>query len=145
MSGVDGDLSFDLHRLTHRLDTAADRLLDSTLGLSYRRFLALLLIGELREPTQRALAEALGVTEPSASRMTAVLADAGYVETTTVPGRGNRRRLQLTPAGKEAVARSRELLERRFADLVDRSGVPYEAYSRHTRALLDALGDQDPE
>jgi DNA-binding MarR family transcriptional regulator len=136
---VDGDLSFDLHRLTHRLDRAADRILDDALGLSYRRFLTLLLVGELNEPTQRALADGLGITEPSASRMTAVLADAGYLEATTARQGGNRRRLRLTPAGKDVVTRSRELLERRFADLVARSGVPYATYSGYTRALLAAL------
>ena len=57
---MSGDLSFDLHRLTARLDRAADRILTETLGLSYRRFLALLVVGELQAPTQRALADALG-------------------------------------------------------------------------------------
>lgn len=140
---MDGDLTFDLHRLTHRLDQAADRILGDELGLSYRRFLTLLLVGELTEPTQRALANALGITEPSASRMAAVLADAGYLEAGTASQGGNRRRLRLTATGKELVARSRELLEHRFADLVARSGVPYATYSQHTRALLAALdGDE---
>jgi DNA-binding MarR family transcriptional regulator len=140
---VSGDLSFDLHVLTSRLDKAADRILEHAVGLSYRRFLALLLVGELGTPTQRALAAALGVTEPSASRMTGVLADAGYLDASNAPRGGNRRELTLTPAGKEVVEASRELLERRFADLVTRSGVPYASYSRHTRALIAALADND--
>ena len=137
-----GDLSFDLHRLTARLDRAADRILDETLGLSYRRFLTLLLVGELDRPTQRALADALGVSEPSASRMTSVLVEAGYLQIGPAPQGGNRRQLSLTPAGKEAAKRGRELLERRFAELVERSRVPYTAYHRHTRALLAALSDE---
>jgi DNA-binding MarR family transcriptional regulator len=139
---MDGDLTLELHRLTHALDRAADQILRSTLGLSYRRFLALLLVNELSEPTQRALAGALGITEPSTSRMAAVLAEAGYLRASTARRGGNRRRLELTPAGKEIVARSHALLEERFADLVRRSEVPYEIYSRYTRALLVALGDQ---
>ena len=44
-------------------------------GITYSRFLALEPdIGELGVSTQRALADALGVTEPSISRMVGVLA-----------------------------------------------------------------------
>jgi len=37
------------------------------------------------------------------------------------------------------VERCGHLLEGRFEDLVRRSGVPYEAYERHTRRLLNQL------
>lgn len=37
------------------------------------------------------------------------------------------------------VEQCRELLEHRFADLVERSGVPYVDYARHTRLLMAAL------
>ena len=141
MARMTGDLGFELHRLTAQLDRAADRILDAALGLSYRRFLTLLLVGELQDPTQRALAEALGTSEPSVSRMTAVLAEAGYLDVTPSPQGGNRRRLSLTPSGKEAVERSRDLLDGRFARIVERSGVPYVDYSQHTRALLDVLAE----
>jgi len=70
---MDSGLSVDLHRLTARMDRAADRFLSEAYGVSYRRFLTLLLVGEFGMPTQRALAEALGVSEPSVSRMTGVL------------------------------------------------------------------------
>jgi DNA-binding MarR family transcriptional regulator len=133
------NLSFDLHRLTARMDRAADRILSDAMGLSYRRFLALLLVQELGSPTQRALADALDVTEPSVSRMTAVLVEVGYLDAGVPLGGGNRRQLTLTPAGRHAVTSARDLLEARFAELVARSGVPYAAYSRHTRALLEAL------
>lgn len=133
------DLSFDLHALTARLDRSADRILRAEYELSYRRFLALLLIGELGAPTQRALAERLGVTEPSVSRMVGVLADSGLVEAQADPAGGNRRCLSLTPSGNQLVEQCRELLEHRFAELVERSGVPYLEYARHTRLLMAAL------
>lgn len=142
---MDSALSFDLHQLTARLDKAADRILADALGLSYRRFLTLFLVGELGSPTQRDLADALGVSEPSTSRMTAVLAEDGYLTVDIPPQGGNRRQLNLTPAGKAAVEQSRDLLETRFADLVSRSGVPYADYSRHTRALLAALADSQEQ
>ena len=71
---VERNLSFNLHVLTARLDRAADRILRAEHNVSYSRFLALTLVGELGASTQRALADPLGVTEPSVSRMTAVLA-----------------------------------------------------------------------
>lgn len=139
---MDGALSFDLHALTSRLDRAADRILRSEHDISYRRFLALYLVTQLAEPTQRALAEALGVTEPSVSRMAGVLADTGYLDTGIDTAQGNRRRLSLTAEGKELVERCRELLEHHFTRLVEHSGVPYDEYARHTRMLLTALDAQ---
>ncbi len=68
------DLSFDLHTLTARLDRSADRILQAEYDVSYRRFRTLLIVGELGTATQPALAEALGVSEPSVSRMAGVLA-----------------------------------------------------------------------
>lgn len=140
---MDGALSFDLHALTSRLDRAADRILRSEHDISYRRFLALYLVTQLEEPTQRALAEALGVTEPSVSRMSSALADSGYLDTGSDAAKGNRRRLSLTPEGKELVEQCRDLLEERFTRLVDHSGVPYDEYARHTRMLLTALDAQE--
>jgi len=97
-------------------------------------------VGEFGMPTQRALAEALGVSEPSVSRMTGVLVKAGYLEAGSDPAGGNRRQLSLTPVGKELVEQCRELLERRFVELMKLSRVPYADYARHTRQLLHALG-----
>lgn len=139
-----GDLSFDLHVLTARLDRAADRILQAEHGVSYRRFLTLLTVGDLGTATQRALAERLGVSEPSASRMTGVLAEAGLLEAPADPAGGNRRQVTLTPAGKRLVKDCLELLEHRFADLVERSGISYDDYARHTRLLIEALNEDTP-
>lgn len=140
-----GRLSFDLHALTARLDRSADRILQAEFGLSYRRFLALLAVGESRATTQRELAQKLGVSEPSASRMTGILAATGLLDSRPDPAGGNRRRLTLTTAGTQLVESCRELLERRFADLVQRSGVSYAAYARDTMLLMEALGARQAE
>lgn len=136
---MERDLSFDLHALIARLDRAADRILRSAYDLPYRRFLALVVVGGSGEVTQRELAEALGVTEPSASRMTGVLVEAGLLTAGPDPAGGRRHRLQLTPAGKDMLECCRELLEGRFAELVNRAGVPYRDYARHTRQLIATL------
>lgn len=132
-------LACDLHALTARVDRSADRILAAECGLSYRRFMALLILGELGTATQRALAEQLGVTEPSVSRMAGTLAESGFLDLRPDPSGGNRRRLTLTREGKHMVKRCQRLLERRFEQLVRRSGVPHAQYAEHTRMLLDAL------
>ncbi len=136
---VGTELSRDLNRLTARIDLAADRLLADEYGLSYRHFVTLLLVGQLTAPTQRALAEAMGVSEPSISRMTKVLRHAGLLDaSTTGLSGGNRRQLGLTPAGKDVVEQCRGVLELRLVGLAARSRVPYAVYLRQTRQLLQA-------
>lgn len=137
-------LSFSLHALTARLDRVADRILLAEAGVSYARFLALFMVGELGATTQRALAERLGVTDPSVSRMTAALVRARLLDAVPEPAGGNRRQLSLTSEGKELVERCASLLESRLVALVHSSGIPYTEYTRHTNQLLAALatGDQ---
>lgn len=138
MAGVPAALSYELHKLTARLDRVADGLLRSHEGVSYSRFLALFAVSQ-GAASQRELARWLGQTEPSTSRMVGVLTAMGWLNATRVNGAGNRRRLQLTESGVEIVARCGRLLEAGFEDLVKRSGVPYTAYQRHTRRLLSQL------
>ena len=141
---MSSDLSFDLHALTARLDQAADRILQAEHGVSFRRFLALWHVGGLGAGTQRQLAGAMGLSEPSISRMAGVLAHTGLLEVLPDPMGGNRRRLSLTPAGEALVSQCRALLEQRFALLVEHSGVPYAEYARHTQLLIAALDGQPP-
>jgi DNA-binding MarR family transcriptional regulator len=135
---VPAALSYELHKLTARLDRAADGLLRSHAGVSYSRFLALFAVSE-GAVSQRELARWLGQTEPSTSRMVGVLAQQGLLSAITVPGAGNRRRLQLTESGADLVDRCGRLLEGRFEELVERSGVSYASYQDHTRRLLSQL------
>ncbi|GAB3161801.1 MarR family winged helix-turn-helix transcriptional regulator [Microbispora hainanensis] len=133
---MERNLSLNLHVLTARLDRAADRILRAEHGISYSRFLALTLVGELGASTQRTLADYLGVTEPSVSRMTGVLAADGLLDVQPDPAGGNRRRLSLTDEGKRRVASIRQEFEDRLAAVVAESGVPYAEYAEHTARLL---------
>ena len=136
---MDQDLSRCLHAVTARADRAADGILRTESGISYKRFLALYAIREEGTATQRAVADRLGVTEPSTSRMMKVLVAEGLVSVEGGPVRGNRRHLRLTSAGAEVVDTCGELLERRFAELVQAAGVPYRRYRDDTARLLAAL------
>jgi DNA-binding MarR family transcriptional regulator len=144
---VSDSLSYDLHKLTARLDRAADRILQEREGISYSRFLTLFAVSN-GAANQRALAVWLGQSEPSTSRMVGVLASERLLDARRIPGGGNSRRLQLTSAGAELVERGSRLLEGRFAELLERSGVSQRSYQRQTRRLLgqldaDAQGQPD--
>jgi DNA-binding MarR family transcriptional regulator len=125
--------------LTARLDREADRILRAQQGMSYSRFLLLWAVGELDGPTQRALAEWLGLTEPSVSRMTALLASEGLLVVEDDPRGGNRRRLVLTGTGEEVVVRCGTLLEDKVDALVATAGLSYDAFRRDTAKLPAAL------
>jgi DNA-binding MarR family transcriptional regulator len=136
-------LSYDLHKLTARLDRAADRMLQDSEGISYSRFLTLFAV-KSGAANQRALALWLGQSEPSTSRMVGVLAAEGLLSARRIPGGGNSRHLELTTDGAELVARAGRLLEGRFDELVQRSGVSLASYQRQTRRLLDQLDLEVP-
>jgi DNA-binding MarR family transcriptional regulator len=142
---MERNLSFNLHVLTARLDRAADRILRADRNVSYNRFLALTLVGELGASTQRTLAEYLGVTEPSVSRMTAVLAADGLLDVQPDPAGGHRRRLSLTDEGKQLVASVQQGFEGRLAAIVEKSGVPYAEYAEHTARLLTTFDQMERE
>jgi len=133
------DLAYDLHVLVARLDASADKILQATHGVTYRRFLAMLALRDLGGTSQRALAERLDVSEPSASRMSAVLAGASLGRIEPDPAGGNRRRVTLSDRGHSVTDACLQTLEGRLARLVERSGVPYAAYALNTRRLLAAL------
>lgn len=136
---MERNLSFALHVLTARLDRMGDRLLRGEHGISYHRFLALVFVSELGASTQRALADQLGVTEPSVSRMTAVLVADGLLNVEPDPAGGNRRKICLTEKGSQLVASVRHDFEDRLAGFVEQSGVPYAQYAAHTERLLHTL------
>jgi DNA-binding MarR family transcriptional regulator len=137
-------LSYELHKLTALLDQAADQTLRREQGISYARFLALFAVGQTNG-SQRDLARWLGQTEPSTSRMVTILSKDGLLEVIRIAGTGNRRQLRLTETGEELVERCGRLLERRFEELVLRSGVPHVSYQRHTRRLLQQLDNQQQQ
>lgn len=141
---MDRDLSRDLYTLTARLARAADRILQAQEGVSYSRFLTLFAVGELGVTTQRALAQWMGLTEPSVSRMTRVLAEAGLLDARVGEHGGNRRRVELTAGGRQLVRRCGALLQGRLAALVAAAGVSYGEYATATRRLLDTLDESPP-
>ena len=120
------NLGLELHTLVSRLERAGDRILRTEHRLSYRRFMVLVMVGELGVSTQRALADALAVSEPSVSRMVAALADTGLLAVVPDPAGGNRRQINLTDAGRALVDHAGTDLIQRLTELVESSGVPFD-------------------
>lgn len=127
-----------LHAVVFLLDRAAEGILPE-LGLTYSRFLMLLTIERLGGATQRAIAEALGVTEPSASRAIRGLQESGLAAADSTPGSGNRRVVTLTDKGQRVVDEAAEHLERSFATLLDHAGLKQADVLAITGPLLRSL------
>src|SRR5690606_27175379 len=110
------DLAFELHDLVRTLDAWADRALRGV-GLSYHRYVVLLILSEHPDLTGRQLAGAVGVSEPAMSGQTRALLADGLVTNTATAGAGNVRRWRLTAAGTSRLAECSDLL----GDSLDRN------------------------
>lgn len=134
--------AYALHVVVNLLDRSADEILP-TLGLTYARYLTLLTIERLGEATQRAIAEAVGVTEPAVSRTIRALQDAGWVDAAAVAGAGNRRFVRLTASGQDVVNRAADELERAFAGLLDGAGLSTKDVLAVTDPIIARLAEED--
>lgn len=133
-------LAHDLHTLVRALDRSAEARL-APFGISYQRYLALLIIGRGDGLTQRELAAALGQTEATASRTSAALSEAGLVEASRTPGNGNRRSLALTAAGEDLLSQASERLGSDFDSVVRETGQDPDLIAEHVRHLTAIIED----
>lgn len=132
------DLAYELHDLVRTLDRAAEGILRPE-GLSYRRYLALVIIGEHAGVSGRELAGALGVTEAAVSGIVRRLLDDGLIRDLTVAGAGNIRRLALTDDGADLRDRCSELLGWSFDRNVRRIGIDPHELAATIRAIHDEV------
>lgn len=103
-------LAFALHRATVLVDRAADLFLRARHDVSYSLFSVLLLIGTHDGPTQREVADMLGVSRASITQRVAELRRRGLVLAEAHPTDARAVTLTLTPEGGT-------LLERAWRDL----------------------------
>jgi DNA-binding MarR family transcriptional regulator len=135
--------AYALHAVVALLDRSADQILPS-LGLTYSRYLTLLTIERLGEATQRAIAEAVGVTEPAVSRTIRSLQDDGLVAAKVIPGTGNRRAVTLTKAGQRLVDLAADQLESAFGGLLRAAGLTASDVLAVTDPIIKLLADEEP-
>lgn len=132
------DLAYELHDLVRTLDLAAERILRPD-GLSYRRYVALVIIGEHPGVSGRDLAGALGVSDAAVSAIVRRLLGDGLVRDLTVAGAGNIRRLALTDGGAELRDRCSALLGSSFDENVRRVGIDPHELAATIRAIHDEV------
>ena len=93
-----------LKRLGERLQSQTQRILDGyELPIQAAQFPFLAAIDRLEAATVGELAEAVGVTQPAATRALAQLAEAGYVEIVQAEGDQRRKSVTLSRQGKRLV------------------------------------------
>jgi DNA-binding MarR family transcriptional regulator len=121
------------------LDRAADHLLQTQVGISYKRALFLIILQHSGTVTQHELAVALGYSDPAVSTMLVELAKDGYIETTRSKTHGRKHLVTITPKGNEVVALARHLLDAHFDQLLVIAGVDAQQLQEITGRLYQAL------
>jgi DNA-binding MarR family transcriptional regulator len=121
------------------MDRAADHLLRTHIGISYKRALFLTVLQQCGTVTQHELAVALGYSDPAVSTMLVELAKDGYIQTTKSPEHGRKRLVTITPKGSEVVAKGRQLLDLHFDQLLVIAGVDAQHYRELTEQLYQVL------
>src|SRR2546430_17719440 len=107
---MDTSLAYLLGKLMFEIDRAADQLLQTHVGISYRRFLFLTVLQHHGTVIQHELAVALGYSDPAVSTMLVELARDRYIQTAPSPEHGRKRLVTTTPTRNEVVAKRRQLL-----------------------------------
>jgi DNA-binding MarR family transcriptional regulator len=126
-------------RFLFELDRAADRLLQTQVGISYKRAHFLIVLQHGGTVTQHELARALGYSDPAVSVMLVELVKEGYVQTAPSATHGRKRLVTITPHGTAVVAKARELLDTHFDQLLVLAGVDAQEYRVLMERLYEAL------
>ncbi len=132
------DLAHELHDLVRTLDRHAERALRPH-GLSYHRYVALIITSEHPGITGRQLAGALGISEPSTSALVRQLVSAGLLRDAAPHGAGNVRHLEVTDLGRTTRQRCTDLLGGALERSARRIGVDATELATTIRALHEAV------
>jgi len=136
---MDNSLAYLLGKLMFEIDRAADQLLQTQVGISYRRFLFLTVLQQCGTVTQHELAVALGYSDPAVSTMLVELAKDGHIQTTKSPEHARKRLVTITAKGNEVVAQGRQLLDSHFDQLLVLADIDAHHYRELTERLHQAL------
>jgi len=128
-----------LGRFMFELDRGADKLLQTQVGISYKRALFLIVLQHSGTVTQHELAVALGYSDPAVSVMLAELVKDGYIQIAPSATHGRKRLVSITPKGTDVVAKGRHMLDEHFDQLLVMAGVDGQQYRALTERLYQAL------
>lgn len=132
------DLAHELHDLVLTLDRRAEKML-APHGLSYNRYVALVIVSEHPGITGRHLADALRVSEAAASGIVRSLIKADLVDDVAPTGSGHVRHLRITPAGSALLTRCSQMLGSSLDDNARTIGIDPQSLARTVRALHDEV------
>ncbi|MCQ4129039.1 MarR family transcriptional regulator [Rhodococcus erythropolis] len=132
------DLAYELHDLVRTLDKWAERKL-RTAGLSYNKYVAMVIISEHPGLTSRDLAQGLGVTEAAGSGIVRSLLSAGLIADEAPSGAGNIRRLNITESGAAILARCSAMLGSSLDDTAAAIGLDPHELATTIRVLHDEV------
>lgn len=136
---MEASTGYLLGRFMFELDRAADKLLQTQVGISYKRALFLIVLQHSGTVTQHELAVALGYSDPAVSAMLVELVKDGYIQTAPSATHGRKRFVTITPKGTEVVAKGRHVLDEHFDQLLVMAGVDGQQYRELTEWLYQAL------
>jgi DNA-binding MarR family transcriptional regulator len=126
-------------RFLFELDRAADRLLQTEVGISYKRAHFLIVLQHCGTVTQHELAVALGYSDPAVSTMLSELVKDGYIRTAPSATHRRKRLVSITPSGAAIVAQARQVLDEHFDQLLVLADVDAQAYRAMITRLYEAL------
>lgn len=132
------DFAYELHDLVLTLDRHAEALLRPE-GLSYRRYVALVIVGEHPGLTGRDLAGGLGITEAAVSGLVRRLLADGLIHDLAPAGSGHVRRLAITDTGADLRDRGSTVLGSTLDDAVRRLGFEPAELAATIRTIHDAV------
>lgn len=132
------DLAYELHDLVRTLDKIAELILRPH-GLSYNRYVALVIISEHPDLTGRQLSKALGVTEAAGSGIIRSLLSANLIDDAAETGSGNVRRLRVTDDGTALLTRCSEALGSSLDDNARAVGIDPATLAHTIRELHDEV------
>jgi DNA-binding MarR family transcriptional regulator len=128
-----------LYKLVWEMNRAADQLLRTHVGISYKRALFLFVLHQHGTITQHELAVALGYSDPAVSTMLVELAKDGYIETTPSKAHRRKRLVTITPKGRQVITQARGLLDSHFDQLMVTAAVDAQHYRELTEQIYQAL------
>lgn len=132
------DLAHELHDLVRTLDRYAEQALRPR-GLSYHRYVALIITSEHPGITGRQLASSLGISEPSTSALVRQLMSAGLLRDVATPGAGNIRQLEPTALGETTKQRCTAALGGTLERSARRIGLDAAELAATVRALHEEV------
>jgi DNA-binding MarR family transcriptional regulator len=138
------EFGYYIHRVATLLDKRGDAIFHSELGVSLRQFLLLRLIEmEAQMPSQRLIADRLGIAKSAVSRHIDIARRNDWIQVEVSAQSRRQNSVTLTSAGQQLLAEAKTLIEKSelqgFADL---PAADVKATIRTLKALHQKLSEQ---